>query len=92
LAFAYEEAGLLDKAEKFYRQALALEPENPIRMNNLAWLLIDKDRNIGEGMKLIDTALELTPDEYTMVDTKGWDYTSSVNLRKHWSLFKKLIV
>ena len=72
LAFAYEEAGLLDKAEKFYRQALALEPENPIRMNNLAWLLIDKDRNIGEGMKLIDTALELTPDEYTMVDTKGW--------------------
>jgi len=72
LAFAYEEAGLLDKAEKFYRQALALEPENPIRMNNLAWLLIDKDRNIGEGMKLIDTALELTPDDYTMVDTKGW--------------------
>ena len=72
LALAYKEAGILDRAEKYYRQALSLEPENPIRMNNLAWLLIDKDRNIAEGMKLIDTALELTPDEYYMVDTKGW--------------------
>ena len=64
LALAYEEAGILDRAEKYYRQALSLEPENPLRMNNLAWLLIDKDRNIAEGMKLIDAALELTPDEY----------------------------
>ncbi len=72
LALVYKNAGILDKAEKYYRQALSLEPENSERMSNLAWLLIDKDRNIAEGMKLIDAALELTPDEYYMVDTKGW--------------------
>ncbi len=72
LALTYEEAGILNKAEKYYRQALSLEPKNSERMNNLAWFLIDKDRNIDEGLKLIDNALELSPDSYYMLDTKGW--------------------
>ena len=47
----------LDKAEEYYRQALSLEPESPGRLNNLAYFLIDKDRNINEGLKLVDKAL-----------------------------------
>jgi Flp pilus assembly protein TadD len=46
LALIYDEAGLFDKAEEYYRQALILEPENPLRMYYLAWFLIDKDRNV----------------------------------------------
>jgi tetratricopeptide (TPR) repeat protein len=41
-------------------------------MNGLAYFLIDKDRNINEGLELIDKALELSPDKYYMLDTKGW--------------------
>jgi Tfp pilus assembly protein PilF len=89
----YEEAGILNKAEEYYRQALSLEPENPIRMNNLAWFLINKDRNIDEGLKLIDKALELSPDSYYMLDTKGWGlykqgkYSEALELiRKSWEL------
>ena len=29
LASIYSEAGILDKAEEYYREALSLEPENP---------------------------------------------------------------
>jgi tetratricopeptide (TPR) repeat protein len=72
LAGIYEEAGILNKAEEFYRQTLTLEPENPFWLYNLAWFLIDKDRNIDEGLKLIDKALEISPNNYYMVDTKGW--------------------
>lgn len=72
LASLYVQAGIQDKAEKYYRNVLSLEPEDPVRMNNLAWFLIDQDRNITEGMKFIDKALELTPHEYYMLDTKGW--------------------
>jgi tetratricopeptide (TPR) repeat protein len=93
LALVYEEAGILNKAEEYYRQALSLEPENPIRMNNLAWFLINKDRNIDEGLKLIDKALELSPDSYYMLDTKGWGlykqgkYSEALELiRKSWEL------
>ena len=71
LANIYSEAGILDKAEGYFRQALSLEPENPARMNNLAFFLIDKDRNIKGGMELIDKALSLNPDYYEYLDTKG---------------------
>jgi len=41
-------------------------------MNSLAWILIENGRNIGEGMAFIDKALELDPDNYNYIDTKGW--------------------
>jgi tetratricopeptide (TPR) repeat protein len=72
VAGIYSDAGILDKAEESYRKALSLQPENPERINNLAWFLIDKDRNVIEGLELIEKALELSPDEYDMLDTKGW--------------------
>jgi len=72
VADIYSDANILDKAEEYYRQALLLEPEKSVRMNNLAWFLIDKDRNIDEGLKLIDKALKLFPDSWAMLDTKGW--------------------
>ena len=72
LATIYSEAGILDKAEEYYRQAISLEPGKPGRMNALAYFLIDKDRNTDEGLELINKALELSPDNYNMLDTKGW--------------------
>jgi tetratricopeptide (TPR) repeat protein len=72
LAGIYSEAGILDKAEEYYRQALILEPGNPDRLNNLAWFLIDMDQNINEGMELIEKALNLSPNDYLILDTKGW--------------------
>ncbi|OFY68184.1 MAG: hypothetical protein A2Y71_04460 [Bacteroidetes bacterium RBG_13_42_15] len=68
----YYEAGIPDKAEEYYQTALSLEPRNPERMNNLAWFLIDKDRDVKKGLELADKALELDPDIYSYLDTKGW--------------------
>jgi len=72
LAGIYSEANLLDKAEEYYRKALALEPENLGRMNTLAYFLIDKDRSINEGLELVDKALESDPVSYKYLHTKGW--------------------
>ena len=72
LAGIYSEAGIMKKAEEYYRKALSLGPENPNRLNNLAWFLIDKDRNINEGLELTEKALVLSPDDYNIYDTKGW--------------------
>jgi tetratricopeptide (TPR) repeat protein len=68
----YLESGLLDKAEEYLRKARSMESENPVKMNTLAYFLIDKEININEGMELIDKALESNPDEYDWLDTKGW--------------------
>lgn len=71
LAIFYTEA-FPDKAEGYYRKALSLEPENPVRMSNLAYFLIDHGRNINEGIELIDRALKLKPEHYNFLDYKGW--------------------
>jgi tetratricopeptide (TPR) repeat protein len=93
LAALYNEAGFLDKAEEYYRKVLSSAPERPARMNNLAWFLIDNDRNINEGLNLIDNALKLEPDNYIYIDTKGWGlfkqgkYQEALEfLEKSWAL------
>jgi tetratricopeptide (TPR) repeat protein len=96
LAEIYSEAGILDKAEEYHRQSLSLEPENPIMINNLAYFLIDEEQNINKGMELADKALELSPDNYDYLETKGWGlykqgkYQEALEiLQKSWDLRMK---
>ena len=99
LAGIYSEAGKFQKAEEVYRKALSLEPENPVRLNNFAWFLIDKDRNINEGLDLIDKALALSPGNFEYLDTKGWglykkgNYQEALDiLTKSWNLRREQAV
>jgi tetratricopeptide (TPR) repeat protein len=96
LAMFFSQVDLPDKAERYYHQALALEPENPIKMNALAYLLIDKDRNIKEGMELVEKALKLSTDNYNYLHCKGWGlfkqakYKEALEiLQKSWDLRMK---
>jgi tetratricopeptide (TPR) repeat protein len=68
----YWGADKFDRAENYYRQALSIKPDNPYMMNDLAYLLFETDRNINEGLELVDKALKLVPDNYAFLDTKGW--------------------
>jgi len=72
LASGYATAGSMDKAEKCYRQALTLEPEGPVRLNDLAYFLINNDRDVSQGMELVERALKLVPGYYIFLHTKGW--------------------
>ena len=99
LAEIYSEVNILDKANEYYRQALSLEPENPVRINSLAYFLIDKDRSINEGLELVNKGLELNPDNYSFLYTKGWGlykqgkYQEALEiLQKSWNLRKEQAV
>ena len=99
IAGIYSEAGIFAIAEEYYREALSIEPENPGMLNNLAWFLIDKERNIDEGLKLIDKALKISPDNYLYQDTKGWGlykqgkYREALDiLQKSWDLRREKAV
>jgi len=93
LAGIYSEASVMDKAEEYYRQARSLEPENIERINNLAYFLIDNDRNIKEGLELANRVLELNPDDFASLHCKGWglykqgEYQEALEiLKKSWDL------
>ena len=72
VAMFYLEANVLDKAEEYFRKVILEMPDNAPVINALAWLLIKQDRNVDEGMELVDKALKLSPNDYDYLDTKGW--------------------
>lgn len=93
------EAGLLDEADNYYVKALDLEPDNPVILNNFAFFLIDNDRNLPGGMKMIDKALKSDPDNYQYLHTKGWGIYKQEHFReaikvlqKSWDLRRQLAV
>jgi tetratricopeptide (TPR) repeat protein len=93
----YSRAGIPDKAEEYYRKALSFSPDNPSKLNTLAFFLIDEDRNIKEGMDLIEKALEKSPENFYYLDCKGWglykqgNYKESLEiLQKNWNNLRSL--
>ncbi len=49
-------------AERKYRAALKVDPENVVALNNLAWLLGQEGRSLDEAEALIRRALALNPE------------------------------
>ncbi|MDP4223303.1 MAG: hypothetical protein Q8868_08325 [Bacteroidota bacterium] len=85
----YYEAGMPGKAEIFYRQALSSEPDNPAWLNNLAWLLIEKNMDVAEGLRLVGKALESDPSNYLCLDCKGWGLYRQGKYREALDLLEK---
>jgi len=72
IGYIYEDANLIEEAENYKRQAFALDPDDPQVLEGLAWVLINNDINIQEGMELIEKAVKLDPEASNIVDTWGW--------------------
>lgn len=95
LGSIYWSAGMLDKAEGFYRQAVAIEPENPMWLNGVAVCRLE-NRDLGQAIQFVDRALQLSPDNYEYLDTRGWilylqgKYQEALEvLQKSWDLRMK---
>ncbi|WP_328184794.1 tetratricopeptide repeat protein [Marinobacter sp. OP 3.4] len=53
-----------------YETALGLRPDNPVAMNNLAWLLRERDQD--RALVLARNARDLAPENPAILDTYGW--------------------
>jgi tetratricopeptide (TPR) repeat protein len=71
-AIAYERAGDWDEAEEDFRQALALEPEQPAVLNYLGYSLVEQRRNLDEALGMIERAVAGQPDDGYITDSLGW--------------------
>jgi tetratricopeptide (TPR) repeat protein len=89
IAEIYSEAGILDKAEDYYRKALSLQPDNDNWKYYLAMFLIDKDRNINQGLELIDQTFKVYPKSYLVLDCKGWGLYKQGKYEEALALLKR---
>jgi tetratricopeptide (TPR) repeat protein len=88
-AYGYNRAGFPDKAEEYYREALSLDPDNPDRINDLAYFLIEKDRDIDEGLELADKRLALVPEDFYVMHTKGFGLYKQGKYREALEILQK---
>ncbi len=68
----YELLGELDRAEKDYKAALALQPNNPEILNTIAYSWTEQNKNLDEALAMLKQALEITPDAPHILDSYGW--------------------
>ncbi len=62
-----------EMAETYLKQALLLNPNTPVVLNNLAWVLASRgtEKELGDGLKLADQAVKLKPHQPNFRDTRG---------------------
>jgi tetratricopeptide (TPR) repeat protein len=72
IAYNYELMDSITVAVIWLEQLLEREPENHIAMNNLGYMLIDRDLDIERGIILVDKALSYSPEEPSYLDSKAW--------------------
>ena len=71
---SYERAKQWDLAEKDFRKALELKPDEPNVLNYLGYSYLDRGEKLPEARKLIETAYSKRPDAAEIIDSLGWMY------------------
>ncbi len=63
-----------EPAEKYFRQALEIDPSNSMVLNYLGYMLADKGTKLPEALQMIRKAVELDPLNSAYLDSLGWAY------------------
>ncbi len=69
---SYERIKKWPQAEVDLQKAMQLFPDQPLVLNYLGYSWIDQNRNLKQGMTLIEKAVSLKPDDGYIVDSLGW--------------------
>jgi tetratricopeptide (TPR) repeat protein len=88
---AYERSGQWPRAEADLKRALELSPDQPMVLNYLGYSWIDKGQNLQEGLKMIQHAVELRPNDGYIVDSLGWAYYRTGDLAKATQFLERAI-
>ena len=71
-AMLAEKMDRLDVMEADLRKVVETDPQNAQALNALGYTLADRTDRYAEAEKLIDQALALRPDDFFILDSKGW--------------------
>jgi tetratricopeptide (TPR) repeat protein len=79
---SYERLKNWPAAESDLRKALALAPDQPLVLNYLGYSWVDQGKHLKEGMRLIEKAVQLKPDDGYIVDSLGWAHYKQGNYKE----------
>lgn len=70
LAGRQQSAGDTGAARRHYEELLRQSPDNPVALNNLAWIYLEM--NDPSALQFAEAAHELVPENAAILDTVGW--------------------
>ncbi len=79
---SYERLKKWPLAEADLQTALKLAPDQPLVLNYLGYSWVDQNRNLKQGMALIEKAVRLKPDDGYIVDSLGWAHFKQGNFKE----------
>ena len=71
---AHERLKQWDMAEKRFRRALEISPDEPMVLNYLGYSMIEKKINLQEALAMVKKAVDLRPNDGYIIDSLGWAY------------------
>lgn len=72
LGSAYERAGKIPEAEKYFEQCLTLSPDFAEALNYLGYMWAERGTNLDRARQLIEQAVSLEPTNAAFLDSLGW--------------------
>jgi Flp pilus assembly protein TadD len=74
LALMYDSMNQRDQAKPLYEQVLKIQPDHPIALNNLAYMLAETGADLDQAMTMAQRAKQKMPNSADVADTLGWIY------------------
>ena len=73
-AMMADKVGKPDVFENLMRKLIKIKPDHAQAYNALGYGLLERNERIPEAMQLVEKALELAPDDASIMDSVGWGY------------------
>ncbi len=73
-AMNYEKLMDMDKSRQAYIAVLDIDPENPLALNNLAYMMAEGGGDLDKALEYALKAVAEEPDNPVFLDTLGWVY------------------
>jgi Flp pilus assembly protein TadD len=91
LALMADVSGQKDKARPLYEQVLKIQPDHPLALNNLAYMLADTGADLDQALTMAQRAKQKLPRDSNVADTLGWIYIKKNLSDSAISIFKELV-
>ncbi|MEN6627807.1 MAG: tetratricopeptide repeat protein [Candidatus Sumerlaeia bacterium] len=82
LGMIFQEMGRNSDAEKAYKRAIELDPNDPESYNTLGYFYAETGQKLDEALNLVTRALDLKPDAGHILDSLGWVYYQRGDYKK----------
>jgi tetratricopeptide (TPR) repeat protein len=91
LGMTYESAGMHRESVPFYENVLKANGNNPVALNNLAYLLAEDGRDLDRALTYASRAKQQLPNDDNVSDTLGWVYMKKKLADNALTIFKDLV-